>query len=233
MFRKKDDTKETVTILPVYPKKLFREMSSEMEKHEFKFSRHEFAGECVVGIDSISVTFNTESRKGILYKMDKSVTSEYLSGWKKGLGRFILQDYKNRKTNDNLRKKYFILEFKNFITLIRAILEDEMQGDDGEDELKKYNLLNLDITSLYNKMTMEKNKKVLACVLKVERNYSGYVNMDWISRINPIDKNKMAETLETISKEIIDNRNSTNLNTAACGSSTSSDNVKINTNPLF
>lgn len=218
MFRKKDEQKEEIEALPVYSSKLYAQMQKFLKSNAFEISRYTFNdyGKATVAIDNISVTFNLndpnsefkDPKSGILYTMGKNVNSSYFASWKKGLGRFIIEDYIDRNLNDNLRKKYFIIKFKPYLILTRAVTKDEYYCN--FEEFKKYNVLNIDITQVWNSLpgNMPENNtktpdKIYGCVFKIEKNCDELKYVNWISHINPINKN-VTGIYENLGKEVME-----------------------------
>lgn len=90
-----------------------------------------------ISIDKITLRKNSNAFTGFDYILYHTATGEYGRSWRKGLGRFINQDFKTGENTD----KYYIVRYrdrdnKKMMAFIRFIYNDEV-GEDLQD-MKNY-----------------------------------------------------------------------------------------------
>ena len=171
MFKRKNQEIVKEDILPVYSSDILKNIQSIIKKKEYTLEPVNILKFRYIGIDRIRLDINSVCpEKYTLTLNDPTINSDYMKGWKKGLGRFITEDLRNYtlSTGDSIYP-YFILKdnfnsFKAFIRLITpedydkkvpdssATVEPEKADsdnntDEGENnlwaELNNHHLLNL------------------------------------------------------------------------------------------
>ena len=110
-----------------------------------------------ISIDKITLRKNPNSFSGFDYLLYHTVTGEYTRSWKKGLGRFVDQDF---KTGENT-EKYYILRYKDrnnnkMMAFIRFIYNDEI-GDELQD-MKNYGAITGELTTWVDVVNPSNNK---------------------------------------------------------------------------
>ena len=186
MFKRKKEEAEEEDILPVYSNDILKNIQSIIKKKEFTLEPVNILKFKYIGIDRIRIDNNSnQPEKYTLTLNDPTINSEYMKGWKKGLGRFIIQDLKNYTSSmGHSIYPYFILkdDSDSFKAFIRIITPEDYEEKISDSSVK------LEKTDINDDNEADENKNILWSELN--NHHLLNLNFGKVSEVNFLDPEK-------------------------------------------
>lgn len=137
--------KYVVPVMNLYPKDVVREVDDCFNNGRNAYiTRVPFESLPAISIDKITMRKNPATKE-VYFMLESDVTTEYMKSFRKGLGRFVIKDFKKNENG----KKYILVRYTSDskakkVALVRVITKDE--ANELED-MKAYGAISGELNS--------------------------------------------------------------------------------------
>lgn len=137
--------KYVLPVMDLYPKEVIREIDECFTGQRPSYIvRAPFTTMNAISIDKITMRKNPTNGE-VYLRVDNSATGEYMKSWKKGLGRFILSDFKKNENSKNYALvRYTSSDKSKKMAFVRFITKEEASEPD---DMKAYGAISGELTS--------------------------------------------------------------------------------------